>query len=267
MGEVSQARSSRNPLFRKKDIPTLQRESSGETGLKRTLGVWNLTAIGIGAIIGVGAFVLTGTVAANQAGPGVALSFVLAGLISASAALCYAEFASMIPVTGSAYTYSYAVLGEIFAWAIGWDLLLEYSLVVPVVAIGIAGYLNELLVALGFGLPGWAASGPFEGGVVNLFAVLLCLGIAGLQIWGTKESVRLNAAAVIVKLAVIAFVIALGVFFISPGNLTPFLPFGSLGVITGAGVVFFAVFGYDTLTTAAEESINPQRDLPRAVIL
>ncbi len=254
-------------MFRKKDIPTLQREAAGDTGMERTLGLWNLTAIGIGAIVGVGAFVLTGVVAANQAGPGVALSFVLAGLISASAALCYAEFASMIPVTGSAYTYSYAVLGEIFAWAIGWDLLLEYSLVVPVVAIGIAGYLNELLIAVGLGLPGWAASGPFEGGVVNLFAVLLCLGIAGLQIRGTKESVRLNAAAVIIKLAVIAFVIVLGVFFVNPGNLTPFLPFGALGVVTGAGVVFFAVFGYDTLTTAAEEAVNPRRDMPRAVIL
>lgn len=264
---MSQARSGGNPLFRKKDIPTLQRESSEGTGMERTLGLWNLTAIGIGAIIGVGVFVLTGTVAANQAGPGVALSFVLAGLISASAALCYAEFASMIPVTGSAYTYSYAVLGEIFAWAIGWDLLLEYSLVVPVVAIGIAGYLNELLVAFGLGLPAWASAGPFEGGVVNVFAVLLCLGIAGLQILGTKESARLNEAAVIIKLTVIAFVIALGVFFINPGNLAPFLPFGSLGVITGAGVVFFAVFGYDTLTTAAEESVNPQRDLPRAVII
>ena len=265
---MSQVQSgSSNPLLRKKDIPTLQREAAGDTGMERTLGLWNLTAIGIGAIVGVGAFVLTGIVAANQAGPAVSLSFVLAGLISASAALCYAEFASMIPVTGSAYTYSYAVLGEIFAWIIGWDLLLEYSLVVPVVAIGIAGYLNELLIAVGLGLPAWTASGPFEGGVVNLFAVLLCLGIAGLLIWGTKESARLNAAAVIIKLAVIVFIIALGVFFVNSDNLTPFFPLGYLGVVTGAGVVFFAVFGYDTLTTAAEESVNPRRDMPRAVIL
>jgi APA family basic amino acid/polyamine antiporter len=135
------------------------------------------------------------------------------------------------------------------------------------VAIGIAGYLNELLLAVGLGLPAWAATGPFEGGVVNLFAVLLCLGIAGLQIWGTKESARLNAVAVIIKLSVIVFIIALGVFFVNSDNLTPFIPLGYLGVVTRAGVVFFSVFGYYTLNTAAEESVNPRRDMPRAVIL
>lgn len=254
-------------LTRKKDIPTLQREAAQNTGLRRTLGLWSLTAIGIGAIVGVGVFVLTGEVAAENAGPGVSLSFVLAGLISAAAALCYAEFASMIPVTGSAYTYSYAVLGEIFAWIIGWDLLLEYVLVVPVVAIGISGYLNELLAGLGVEVPAWAATGPFEGGVINIFAVLLCLGLAALLIRGIKESARLTSVAVIIKLTIIAFIIVLGVFFVDPGNLSPFLPFGGLGVISGAGIVFFAVFGYDTLTTAAEESVNPQRDLPRAVLL
>lgn len=254
-------------LLRRKDIPTLQRESAGDTGLKRTLGVWSLTAIGIGAIIGVGVFVLTGEVAAANAGPGVSLSFVLAGLVSAAAALCYAEFASMIPVTGSAYTYSYAVLGEIFAWVIGWDLLLEYALVVPVVAIGIAGYMNDLLAGLGLGIPDALTAGPFEGGVINLFAVLLCLFIAGLQIRGTQESARLNSAAVILKLTIIAAIIAIGIFFVDPSNLTPFLPFGLGGVVAGAGIVFFAVFGYDTLTTAAEEAVNPQRDLPRAVLL
>ncbi len=245
----------------------MQRESSGDTGLRRSLGVWSLTAIGIGAIIGVGVFVLTGEVAAGNAGPGVALSFVVAGLVSAAAALCYAEFASMIPVTGSAYTYSYAVLGEIFAWVIGWDLLLEYALVVPVVAIGIAGYMNDLLEGIGLGIPGALTAGPAEGGVVNLFAVLLCLFIAGIQIRGTQESARFNSAAVILKLTIIAAIIAIGIFFVDPANLTPFLPFGFGGVIAGAGIVFFAVFGYDTLTTAAEEAINPQRDLPRAVLL
>lgn len=254
-------------LLRKKDIPTLQREAAGDTGMRRTLGLWSLTAIGVGAIVGVGVFVLTGQVAAENAGPGVSVSFVLAGLISAAAALCYAEFASMIPVTGSAYTYSYAVLGEIFAWIIGWDLLLEYILVVPVVAIGIAGYLNELLSGLGVGIPASLASGPAEGGVVNIFAVLLCLGLAALLIRGIKESARFNSAAVAIKMVIIAGVVLLGVFYIEPGNLTPFFPFGAGGVISGAGIVFFAVFGYDTLTTAAEESVNPQRDLPRAVIL
>lgn len=254
-------------VLRKKDIPTLQRESAGETELKRSLGVWSLTAIGLGAIIGVGVFVLTGTVAANQAGPAVALSFVIAGLASAAAALCYAEFASMIPVSGSAYTYSYAVLGELFAWFIGWDLLLEYTLVVAVVAIGLSGYVNELLSGLGFGVPESLAAAPADGGVVNLFAVLLCLFIAGLQIRGTQESARFNNVMVVLKLAIIVVIIAVGIFFVNPANLTPFMPFGLGGVLAGAGVVFFAVFGYDTLTTAAEESVNPQRDLPRAVLL
>lgn len=266
---MSQTQSRENPLFRKKDIPTLQREASGETDFKRTLGVWSLTAIGLGAIIGVGVFVLTGVVAANQAGPGVALSFIIAGLASAAAALCYAEFASMIPVSGSAYTYSYAVLGEIFAWFIGWDLLIEYTLVVAVVAIGMAGYLNELIAGFGVEVPAWAASAPGggDGGVINLFAVLLCLFVAGLQVRGTEESSRFNNAAVIIKLVIIVAIIVIGVFFVNPDNLTPLLPFGIGGVFAGAGIVFFAVFGYDTLTTAAEESNNPQRDLPRAVLL
>ncbi|MCA3747590.1 MAG: amino acid permease [Rubrobacter sp.] len=256
-------------LLRKKDIPTLQREAAGDTGLKRTLGVWSLTFIGLGGIIGVGVFVLTGVVAANQAGPAVALSFVVAGIASAAAALCYAEFAGMIPVSGSAYTYGYAVLGEFFAWIIGWDLLIEYTLVVAVVAIGISGYINELLSGLGVGVPEWAASAPGggDGGVVNLFAVLLCLFIAGLQIRGIRESANFNNAMVILKLGIIVVIIAIGAFFVDPDNLTPFFPYGIAGVFTGAAVVFFAVFGYDTLTTAAEEATDPQRDLPRAVIL
>jgi basic amino acid/polyamine antiporter, APA family len=211
--------------------------------------------------------VLTGVVAATQAGPAVSLSFLVAGIASAAAALCYAEFAGMIPVSGSAY--GYAVLGEFFAWIIGWDLLIEYTLVVAVVAIGISGYINELLSGLGFEVPAWAASAPGggDGGAVDLFAVLLCLFIAGIQIRGIRESANFNNVMVLIKLAIIAAIIAIGVFFVDPGNLTPFFPFGVGGVFTGAAVVFFAVFGYDTLTTAAEEAVSPQRDLPRAVIL
>lgn len=220
-------------------------------------------------IIGGGVFVLTGVVAATQAGPAVSLSFVAAGIASAAAAPCYAEFAGMIPVSGSAYPYGYAVLGEFFAWIIGWDLLIEYILVVAVVAIGISGYINELLSGLGFEVPAWAASAPGggDGGAVDLFAVLLCLFIAGIQIRGIRESANFNNIMVLIKLAIIAAIIAIGVFFVDPGNLTPFFPFGVGGVFTGAAVVFFAVFGYDTLTAAAEAAVNPQRDLPRAVIL
>jgi len=268
MSQVQGGRGS-GSLLRKKDIPTLQRESSSDTGMKRTLGVWSLTFIGLGAIIGVGVFVLSGTVAANQSGPAVALAFVAAGIVSAAAALSYAEFASMIPVSGSAYTYSYAVLGEFFAWIIGWDLLVEYTMVVGVVAIGMSGYLNELLSGVGIEVPAWAATAPGggDGGVVNLFAVLLCLFIAGIQIRGIEQSAKFNSAMVVVKLAIIAIIIVLGAFFVSPDNLTPFFPFGAGGILAGAAIVFFAVFGYDTLTTAAEEAVNPQRDLPRAVIL
>jgi len=256
-------------LLRKKDIPALQRESEGETDFRRTLGLWSLTAIGIGGIIGVGAFVLLGTASANNAGPAVALSFIIAGIASACAALCYAEFAGMIPVSGSAYTYGYAVLGEIFAWIIGWDILLEYTLVVAVVAIGLSGYLNESLSGFGIEIPSWAASAPGagEGGAVNLLAVVLCLFIAGLLYRGIETSARFNSAMVALKLAILVFVIALGAFYVEPGNLTPFFPFGIGGVLTGAAVVFFAVFGFETLTTAAEESVNPQRDLPRAVLI
>lgn len=205
-----------------------------------------------------------GVAAATEAGPAVALAFVAAGIGAAAAALCYAELAAMIPVSGSAYTYSYAVLGEFLAWLIGWNLLLEYTLGVAVVAIGIAVYLGEVLSGVGLTLPTWATSGYFmgDGGVINLFAVLLCLFIAGLQIRGIEESTKFNSAMVVLKLAIIVFVIAVGVFYVDPANLTPFFPFGSSGVLGGAALVFFAVFGFDAMTTAAEESRNPQRIFP-----
>lgn len=255
--------------FRKKTIAQLQTESEKPSAMKRSLGLWQLTAIGLGGIIGVGIFVLTGVVAATQAGPAVTLSFILAGVASAAAALCYAEFASLIPVSGSAYTYSYAVLGEPVAWFIGWDLLLEYALVVAVVAIGWSGYAQSILSGFGLELPVWAsgAHGSGDGKLMDLPAMLVCLGIAGLLSLRTAVGAQLNTVLVAVKLLAVVLVIVAGAGYVDMANWTPFMPFGFDGVVTGAAVVFFAVFGYDTLTTAAEEAKNPQRDLPRAVLV
>jgi len=267
-------------LTRHKSIEQLQREAGERRDFRRVLGVWQLTAIGIGGIIGVGIFVLAGQQAAMNAGPAVALSFIIAGIGSAAAALCYAEFAGMIPVTGSAYTYGYAVLGELVAWTIGWDLLLEYALVVAVVAIGWSGYVQVLLASGGIHLPVWAqgAMGTGEGHVFNVIAAAITLLVALLLTVRTEWSARFNTLMVAIKVIGIALVICVGVFYIDPANWHPFIPervqdasgvwhFGWSGVLAGASVVFFAVFGYDTLTTAAEESKNPQRDLPRAVVL
>ena len=267
-------------LTRHKSIERLQAEAEGRRDFRRVLGLWQLTAIGLGGIIGVGIFVLAGQQAAMNAGPAVAISFIIAGIASAAAALCYAEFAGLIPVTGSAYTYGYAVLGEFIAWLIGWDLLLEYALIVAVVAIGWAGYVQSLLDAAGVHLPEWArgAIGTGEGRVFNLIAALVTLAVAALLIMRTEWGARLNTVIVAIKVLAVVLVIGVGVFFIDPANWHPFIPervigpdgvghFGYKGVATAAAVVFFAVFGYDTLTTAAEESKNPQRDLPRAVLL
>jgi APA family basic amino acid/polyamine antiporter len=258
-----------NAFTRKKSIDQLQQEGLGKSGLKRILGLWQLTSIGLGGIIGVGIFVLTGVAAAKHAGPAVILSFLIAGLASAAAALCYAEFAGLIPVAGSAYTYSYAVLGEGAAWLIGWDLLLEYTLVIAVVAIGWSGYVQEILHQIGLNLPLWAmgAPGTGSGHVVDLVAILISLAIAGLLTLGIEWGAKFNNLMVFIKLVIVLIVIFIGIFYIHPTNWHPFMPFGFHGVMGGAALVFFAVFGYDTLTTAAEESKNPQRDLPRAVIL
>jgi len=267
-------------LTRHKSIEQLQSEAGQRRDFRRVLGVWQLTAIGIGGIIGVGIFVLAGQQAATNAGPAVALAFLIAGVASAAAALCYAEFAGLIPVTGSAYTYGYAVLGELAAWLIGWDLLLEYALIVAVVAIGWSGYVQSLLAAAGVTLPVWAqgAIGTGEGRVFNVIAALITLAVALLLTMRTEWGARFNTLIVAIKIAAVALVIGIGVFYIDPANWHPFIPerivgpdgvghFGFKGVATAAAVVFFAVFGYDTLTTAAEESKNPQRDLPRAVLL
>jgi APA family basic amino acid/polyamine antiporter len=267
-------------LTRHKSIEQLQQEAGARRDFRRVLGLWQLTAIGIGGIIGVGIFVLAGQQAALNAGPAVALSFVIAGIASAAAALCYAEFAGMIPVTGSAYTYGYAVLGELAAWLIGWDLLLEYALIVAVVAIGWSGYVQSLLTAAGIHLPVWAqgAIGSGEGRVFNVVAALVAIAVSLLLTARTEWGARFNTLIVAIKVVAVALIIGVGVFYVNPANWHPFIParvigadgvghFGFQGVVTAAAVVFFAVFGYDTLTTAAEESKNPQRDLPRAVLL
>jgi APA family basic amino acid/polyamine antiporter len=256
-------------LFRRRSIADLQAEILTDKRLKRALGPVNLTALGIGAVIGAGIFVLTGQAAAKYAGPAIVFSFVLAGLACAFAGLCYAEFSAMIPISGSAYTYGYATLGELVAWIIGWDLLLEYALVVAVVSIGWSGYLQALLRLFGVELPVWAqgATGAGEGFRVDLFAMLGSLGVAGLLTLRIEWGARFNTAIVLIKVGAVLLVIAAAAPHIDPANFHPFMPFGFGGVVEGAAVVFFAVFGYDTLTTAAEESLDPQRDLPRAVLL
>lgn len=256
-------------LTRRKSVEQLQREAGESRHFRRVLGLWQLTGIGLGGIIGVGIFVLTGQVAATQAGPAVLISFLLAGIASAAAALCYAEFAGMIPVSGSAYTYGYAVLGEFAAWLLGWDLLLCYALIVAVVAAGWSGYVQALLAAAGLHLPLWAqgAAGSGEGHQFDLIAALVALAIAGLLTVKTEWGARFNTAIVAVKIAGVLLVILAGAFYVNPANWTPFMPYGFSGVLSGAAVVFFAVFGYDTLTTAAEEAKDPQRDLPWAVVL
>jgi basic amino acid/polyamine antiporter, APA family len=255
-------------ITRIKSIERLRAEA-GAASFRRVLGVWQLTAIGLGGLIGVGIFVLTGVVAATQAGPAVVVSFLIAGVASGAAALSYAEFSGLIPVAGSAYTYAYAVLGELVAWIIGWDLLLEYALVVAVVSIGWSSYFQALLRQLGLPLPDWASGAPGTGPghVVDLLAALGALGVAALLTLRIEWGARFNAAMVILKVAAVCFVIAVGLPHIRLENWRPFMPFGFSGVAEGAAVVFFAVFGYDTLTTAAEEARDPQRDLPRAVLL
>lgn len=256
-------------LARLKPIDELRSKARRAGEFRRVLGLWQLTSIGLGGLIGVGIFVLTGVVAATQAGPAVALSFVIAGAASAAAALSYAEFAGMIPAAGSAYTYGYAVLGEFVAWVIGWDLLLEYALVVAVVSIGWSGYLQALLGQLGLSLPVWAMGAPGTGAgrMVDLPAMLGSLLVALLLTLRVEWGARFNALMVAIKIGAVILVIAAGLPYVNPDNWRPFMPFGFSGVAEGAAVVFFAVFGYDTLTTAAEEAREPERQLPLAVLL
>ena len=244
-------------------------EDTGEdSGLERSIGLFQLTAIGLGAIIGAGIFALAGTEAKNHAGPAVSISFILAGIASACAALSYAEFGGLIPKAGSAYTYGYAVLGEGIGWAIGWDLLLEYTAIVAVVAIGVSQYVSYLVTSFGVDLPTWmlGAPGTGAGHKVDLFAIILCLGVAWLLNRGIKSSARIETYLVFVKIAIVLAVIVVGAFYIKAENLTPFAPYGFGGIATAAATVFFAVFGYDAMSTAAEESKDAERILPKAII-
>ena len=237
-------------------------------GLKRALGALDLTLLGIGAIVGAGIFVLTGVAAARYSGPAVVLSFVVSGFACAMAALCYAEFAAMIPVAGSAYSYSYATMGELVAWIIGWDLVLEYAVGASAVASGWSGYLLSILQGMGINLPVALTHAPnsVPGGVIDLPALLIVLLITGVLYVGISESARLNSVIVGIKLFVIGVVIVVGAFYVKPQNWSPFAPMGWTGVMRGAAVIFFAYIGFDAVSTAAEEVKDPERDLPLGIL-
>lgn len=268
---IEKARFSTSGYFRRKPIDEIVVDQKGD--LSRSLGLWQLTAIGVGGIIGAGIFSLAGSVASGAeggkgVGPAVVISFLIAGIASAAAAFSYAEFAGMIPRAGSAYTYGYAVLGEIVGWCIGWDLLLEYTAIVAVVAIGISGYFGYLVNQLGVALPPWmlGAPGSGEGHRVDLFATALCLFIAYLLTLGIKNAARFETIVVGLKVAVVLMVIVVGAVHIKTANYVPFAPAGFAGAVGGAATVFFAVFGYDAMSTAAEESKDARRHMPRAIM-
>lgn len=280
-------------LFRTKSVEqTIAETDEPEHKLKRNLGALDLTVFGVGVIIGAGIFVYTGTVAATNAGPAIAISFIVAGLACALAALCYAEFASTVPVAGSAYTFSYATFGEFVAWIIGWDLVLEFTVGASALAAGFSGYLQNVLEGTPFEVP--TALGSAGEGWVNLPAVVISLLVAGVLVMGIKLSSRVNQIVVAIKLAVVALVIVVGIGFIKTSNWTPFIPpsqpagdsegsfmtlplvtslfglepavFGVAGVLAGAAVVFFAFIGFDVVATVAEETRDPQRNVPIGIL-
>jgi APA family basic amino acid/polyamine antiporter len=280
-----------NPFFRgllrTKPLAELLRESAS-TRLKRTLGAWDLVGLGIGAIIGAGIFATVGTAAAGDAarpgaGPGIILSFVLTAAVCGLAALCYAELAALVPIAGSAYTYAYATLGELLAWIIGWDLIIEYAVGNVAVAISWSGYFCEMLRGVGIVIPRWlatdlrtglatpeiVASAPHIAGIpiiTNLPAAAIVLLLTWVLVIGVKESARLNAVMVIMKLVVLGFFVVVGFNYVQPSNWKPFMPNGWHGVWAGAAIVFFAYIGFDAVSTAAEETRNPGRDMPRGII-
>ena len=271
-------------LLRRKSVTQLQADALTDNRLKRALGATNLTALGIGAIIGTGIFVLTGTVAAQNAGPAVVLSFVFAGVASIFAALCYSEFASLVPMAGSAYTYGYATLGELFAWIIGWDLILEYALGAVTVSIGWSGYVVSFLRDIGIHIPPelsaargtliTLADGTQVAAIFNLPAVIIIAVVTLLLVIGIRESATVNNVIVFVKVAVVLVFIIGAAHAVNPANWHPFIPpstgarghFGWSGVMQGAGIVFFAYIGFDAVSTAAQEAKNPQRDMPIGII-
>ncbi len=273
--------------YYRKSFKSLQNEAAdqGDRTLKRSLGAFNLVFLGIGVIIGAGLFSLTGIAAAENAGPAVSISFMMAAVACAFAGICYSEFASIIPVAGSAYTYTYATMGEFLAWIIGWDLVLEYALGAATVSVSWSRYLLEFLTKFGIELPHSLIVSPWEtlklsngvvieGGIINLPAVFIVICTSLLLIKGTKESVILNNILVILKLIVVATFIIIGWGYIDPANHIPYIPentgvyehFGWTGIATGAAVVFFAYVGFDAVSTAAQESKNPQRDMPIGIL-
>jgi APA family basic amino acid/polyamine antiporter len=286
-----------NSLFEKKPLSLLLEEMKGENRLRRVLGPVSLTSLGVGAIIGTGIFVLTGVGAHDKAGPALILSFAVAGIACVFAALCYAEFASMAPVAGSAYTYAYATLGELFAWIIGWDLVLEYAVASAAVAHGWSAHFQDLLKSFGIYLPVPFASAPFDfdtgsghffmtGAYLDLPAILITAVITFILVKGIKESAVFNTTMVITKLIIVVFVIVVGVFYIDPANWKPFAPYGftgisffghtlfgqtgsngvPLGMLAGAAIIFFAFIGFDSVSTHAEEARVPQKDVPTGII-
>ncbi|MDQ3653057.1 MAG: amino acid permease [Acidobacteriota bacterium] len=286
-----------NRMFATKPLGMLLEEAKGENRLRRVLGPVQLTSLGVGAIIGAGIFVATGAAAHNQAGPALMISYCFAGITCVFAALCYAEFASMVPVAGSAYTYAYATLGEMFAWIIGWDLVLEYAVGSATVANGWSSFFQTLLPRVGIHLPEAisrapiiydAATGEFvrTNGIVNLPAVIITAIVTAILVKGIQESASFNATMVAVKLAAVLFVILVGAFYINPDNWVPFAPYGwggvtifgntvwgetvggnPVGMMAGAAIIFFAYIGFDSVSTHAEEAKNPSRDVPIGIVV
>ncbi|HYH55466.1 MAG TPA: amino acid permease [Anseongella sp.] len=271
-------------MFHKKPLQVLLAESQAEGGLKRTLTARNLVSLGIGAIIGAGIFTLTGTAAATNAGPAVMLSFILAALACVFAGLCYSEFASMIPIAGSAYTYAYATMGEFVAWIIGWDLILEYLFAASTVAVSWSGYVVSFFKDLGIVIPGHIAAAPYDynsatgeltatGGLINFPAMFIVAVITTLLVIGISESTKFNNIIVLVKVTIILLFIGFGMSYIDADNLTPFIPesegpglYGWGGILRGASIIFFAYIGFDAVSTAAQEAINPQKDMPKGIL-
>jgi APA family basic amino acid/polyamine antiporter len=271
-------------LLIRKPIEQLMKEASNTRELKRVLGPLNLTTLGIGAIIGAGIFVLTGQAAARYAGPAIVFSFIFSGFGAAMAALCYAEFASTVPISGSAYTYAYATLGELFAWIIGWDLMLEYLFGASTVAVGWSGYVVSFLEDFGITIPSYLSSAPLRqdpilgwqttGAFLNLPAMFIVAAMTVLLVIGIRESAVFNNTVVLVKISVLLLFIIFGIAYIKTGNWVPFIPpntgefghFGLSGILRGAGVIFFAYFGFDAVSTAAQEARDPKKDMPIGII-
>jgi APA family basic amino acid/polyamine antiporter len=260
-------------LFATKPLERILAESENKNALKRSLGPLELVALGVGAVVGAGIFTLTGVAAATNAGPALIISFIVAAIGCSLAGLCYSEFATMIPVSGSAYTYAYATFGELWAWIIGWDLVLEYSVGAATVAIGWSQTLVALLASLGVRIPAAVAASGLQsttGGLINLPAVLIVAVVSMILVRGIRESARVNSVVVVLKIAVLLVFIAIGWGYMQPANHTPLMPpnqgqfgrFGWSGILTGAGIIFFAYIGFDAVSTAAQEAKNPRRDLP-----